>query len=286
MSPNLDRQARFILHSSGASYWGAVHQAPLICRLPILTVATCVACIVIFFANDAHGWSYGRSNEGPWWSCLAAMISHVDQEHLWSNVAFLAIAGCFLEITEGVPHVACVLFGGGCIGAALHGVADPDTRVRGTSGAIYAVFFSQLSLLALNWAEMPARVLRLCVLLILIVVDVAALIFWRSDNVSYEGHLFGALAGVSIALVLGRNVRLRRFEIAFTWLGVLGYAALVATAFAGGQTKAAALAAGVLPLLGVAATWITRCSLRAPDPVPSPTVPEGDCDRGGFVVRM
>ena len=35
MSPNLDRQARFILHSSGASYWGAVHQAPLICRLPI-----------------------------------------------------------------------------------------------------------------------------------------------------------------------------------------------------------------------------------------------------------
>merc|ERR1719324_2164377 len=87
---------------------------------------------------------------------------------------------------------------------------------------------------------MPARLLRLGVILVLIAVDVSIYWFWRNDNISYEGHLFGAVTGVCVALVLGRNVRLEKFEILFTLIGLLGYIALVTIAYAFGQYKAAA----------------------------------------------
>uniref|UniRef100_A0A7S0NYJ8 Peptidase S54 rhomboid domain-containing protein n=1 Tax=Calcidiscus leptoporus TaxID=127549 RepID=A0A7S0NYJ8_9EUKA len=128
------------------------------------------------------------------------------------------------------------------LSAALHGVIYPESRVRGTSGAIYAVMFSQLSLLALNWREMPARWLRLIVILVLIAADVSIFWIWRDASISYAGHLFGAVTGVCVALVLGRNVSLERFEILLTWLGFVGYAALVTAAYVGAQTKAATLA--------------------------------------------
>ena len=67
--------------------------------------------------------------------------------------------------------------------------------------------------------------------------------------------------GVCIALVLGLNVRVRRFEVLLSWLGVLGYAAIDAVAFAGEQTAPAALASAVLPALVIAAVQITRQNL-------------------------
>ena len=72
---------------------------------------------------------------------------------------------------------------------------------------------------------------------------------------------FGALAGVCIALVFGKNVRLRRHDLVVIWSGVCGYAALVAAGFAAEQVSAAALAAVLLPALVGRAALHTRHAL-------------------------
>ena len=128
----------------------------------------------------------------------------------------------------------------------------------GLSGAIYGLMFAQISLLGLNWTEMPFRWIRALILIGLLTADIVIYIYTPSKGPSSITHLGGAVAGVCIALVLGRNVRLRRWELTLTWLGVAGYVALVVIAFAGGQVAAGLLGALVIPaLLGYAAmhTW-------------------------------
>ena len=64
-----------------------------------------------------------------------------------------------------------------------------------------------------------------------------------------------------IALVLGRNVNLRRRELLVIWLGVGGYAALDTVGFLYQQYAASALAALLLPVLLWRAAATTRRAL-------------------------
>jgi membrane associated rhomboid family serine protease len=228
-------------------------------RLPIATLAAAIAVLVVFYAADAGGLSYTPGPDGPWFGALASIFSHVNAEHLWKNLVMLVILGFLLEFTEGHLHLLGALWGGGLLGAALHGACKPGTPVRGASGSIYAIMWSQLSLLALNWGDLPARWLRLMACLMLLGVDVGVWWFARSPTgVSYESHLFGALAGICFSLVFGQNVRLHRWEVTLVWLGFSGYLALEAVAFANLQLAAGALGALLLPALLWRAVSITR----------------------------
>jgi membrane associated rhomboid family serine protease len=152
-------------------YWHFVLENPRARRPPMVTLSFLTVCFVVYFNVPGHGSPYQPGPAGAWNGPLISMVSHLNEEHLYSNSFMLILLGWFLEFTEGFRHTAAVIYGGGCLGSAMHGVFKPSKRVRGASGAIYGVMWSQLSLLALNWKEMPARWVRLILCMLLLGFD-------------------------------------------------------------------------------------------------------------------
>ena len=243
------------------NYWSEILSNPRSRRPPFATLLYVGALVGVYAGVPGHGIWYDPRG-GPWWSALGAMCSHVDAEHLVANVCMLLLLGRFLEFTEGFRHVLAVVWAGGLLGCALHGAARPSVRVRGASGAAYAVMWAQLALLALNWSEMPARWVRLSLCVLFFGVDVGVYWFDRQPGLSYSAHLGGAAAGVAAALVLGRNVRPRRRDLPLGYAGVATYAALVGIGLGWRQTAPSALAAALLPVLALRTAWHTRRALR------------------------
>ena len=238
-------------------YWFVICKEKKFRRPPIVTTGLLAAMITVYFVADegdrpgdsARALIYIPGPDHEWYRSLTAMFSHVNDNHLWMNAIMLLLLGSLFEFTEGIIKTACCTWAGGTLGFAMHGALKPGTMVRGMSGAIYGIMFAQVSLLALNWVEMGARWARAIIIAILLGVDIAGFYIWKTPGVSYEAHFFGALAGTCVALVLGRNVRLRKWEITMTWGGCLGYIALVVSAFAGNQLSAGLLASGLIPIL-------------------------------------
>jgi len=228
---------------------------------PFATAAALVVCTLVFYLHPDGGISYDPSN-GEWYSAFVAMFSHSSDEHLWINMTMLAVLGWMLEITEGPAHVLCVMYGGGLVGSALHGATRPEVRVRGFSGVAYAIMCSQISLLALNWSEMPLRYVRLFVCFVHLTAEIAIYNLAYVSGTSYASHLFGAIGGVCVSLCFGHNVRLRRWEFSLVWLGVCGYVALLVVGFVGEQYAASALGAVLVPALVVRAGMITHRSCK------------------------
>ena len=251
-------------------YWLAVCRGPQARRPCVITLALLGVMIGVYYVagegstpgDSAKALIYRPGPDQDWYRSLSAMFSHVNDEHLWMNSIMLFLLGGLFELTEGIVHTGCCVWAGGTLGFALHGVHSPNTLVRGMSGAIYAIMFAQVSLLALNWKEMPGRWGRLFIIGVLGGVDIVGFMLWRSERTSYAAHCFGALAGICVALVLGKNVRLRKWEISMTWAGCGGYAALVATALIGEQTSAGLLAGALLPVLVGYALWLTPHAMR------------------------
>ena len=235
-------------------YWQAILENPRSRRPPLVSIAALLTICVVFYTDQ--GMAYSPRSE-PWFRSLLAIFSHVNDTHLWHNILMLTFVGPFLEFTEGFRVMACCVLFGGLMGEAIHGVVKPNTPVRGISGAIYAVWASQLSLLALNWKEMPLRYLRLLICVVLVSSDVILYVAARQPGISYTSHLAGATAGCCISLVLGKNVRLHRFEVLLGWLGALGYVSLVTIGFFGGSLMPAAFASLAVPFLLVRVSLTT-----------------------------
>ena len=242
-------------------------------RPPIVVLSLCIAMVVVYCVAgegntpgpSAYALIYkprDADQAEDWYRSLSAMFSHVSDQHIWMNFVMLLLLGTLFELTEGILHTLCVVWAAGNLGFALHGVYRENVMVRGMSGAVYGVMFAQISLLALNWAEMPFRWVRVAFILVLGGADVFTYLTTPDRGLSYEAHFFGALAGIAVALVLGKNVRLRKWEISMTWGGVVGYAVLVAISFAGGQTMPALLATAALPFLVGYALWLTPKAMR------------------------
>lgn len=153
------------------NYWKHVMKSHRARRPPLVTFTFLIVCILVFYTVDGHGSPYRPGPDGEWYGALIAMVSHLNEEHLWGNSFMLLLLGWFLEFTEGFRHTVSVLLGGALIGSAMHGAFKQTLPVRGASGAIYGVMWSQLSLLALNWKEMPARWVRLVLCMLLLGFD-------------------------------------------------------------------------------------------------------------------
>ena len=258
----VERKIRLLMQG----YWSRVYKRP-----PLITLALAIACIAQHFAAGegnvpgptARSMMYvpGADFSGrplyEWYRPLSAMFSHVSDEHLWMNMLMLGISGCIFEYTEGFWNTINVVWAAGTLGFALHGVVRSNVAVRGLSGAIYGLIAAQIALLGLNWSEMPFRWPRFLILSILIGSDVYIYLSAPTAGVSFSAHLGGAVAGVCVALVMGKNVRLRRWELTMTWIGVAGYVAFVFLALSRDQIAGGVLGAAALPALVAYAIMIT-----------------------------
>lgn len=189
---------------------------------PLVTVLVFGVCVYLFYADRGLSYSYGTPFDRVY-EAIVCVLSHASQMHLWSNMALLLILGSFFEYTEGHTRTAVTMWGGGLLGASFHVILRPSAAVRGLSGAVYAVMWAQLSLLALNWKEMPFRYLRFLACIVLGVFDLGMYLVDPQEGVSYASHGFGALGGICIALTFGKNVRFVESELALVWFGSIDY---------------------------------------------------------------
>lgn len=251
----LDADEKFFRDCFCRGYWGAVCKDPRSRRPPVVTISCIAACVAVWYANegpprDNRGWWYRSGPDEAWYLSLGAMFSHVSEDHLWGNTVIALMVMTFYELTEGYLKTIAIVWGAGTLGFALNALVRPShVIVRGFSGCVYGLIAAQLSVLKLNWAEMPCRWTRVLILLLAFGSDSAVYFVMRRTGVSYGTHLFGALAGISITGVTARNVNMRRFEQAFSWAGLCGYIVMELVAFAGEQTAAASLSLAVVPIL-------------------------------------
>ena len=226
-------------------------------RPPVVTLVFFALCFAFYYGGGGEGseWIAGyayvpleRGAERVWYTPVTSIFMHLNLAHLLSNALVLVWAGVLLEVTEGSLHMWNVCIGAGTLGCGYHGVYA-DSRVRGASGAIYGVLWSQIGLLALNWSDMPGRWVRLLIALGLFAAELTLYIAWHDERIAYQAHLFGSLAGIFISLVSGKNVVLYRWELLLNVGGIIGYVGLVAGVCAGAQWAAAGWAALIVPLL-------------------------------------
>jgi len=229
--------------------------------VPVLSLALCTSLVVGFFTYPG-GWE-GQSeatrdlftfrhdpDRMKWQTVLLSFFSQVHGWHLVFNVLMLLLAGVLLEVSEGSLRFFCIAWGAQTLSMGLHGGMD-GRSVVGSSGVSYGMFWAQLALLALNWSEMSWRYVRLVILGCMALSDVISIfcLGGNKETTAAWAHLGGALASISIALVMGVNVRRREWEWMVSCLGLMVYVALVLWVLAEDEPKAGVLAALLLPIM-------------------------------------
>lgn len=136
---------------------------------------------------------------------LAAPFLHAGFAHLMANTATFLVLGLlvawltdhFWKVTLGV-----VVLGG--LGVWL--VGGPHTVHVGASGLVYG-YATFLVVYGIVSRRMTATIVAIAVFIVYAGLVAGALP--GQDGVSWEGHLFGALAGALLAVTLGRRDRTR-----------------------------------------------------------------------------
>lgn len=149
------------------------------------------------------------------------------------NLMVQLLVGLPLEMVHGSLRVGIIYMAGVLAGSLGTSVFDPDVYLVGASGGVYALLAAHLANVLLNYNNMEFGILRLLGVFLIASVDVGFAIYDRyaadptatPPPVSYVAHLTGALAGLTIGLVVLKNFEQRLREQLMWWVAISVYAA-------------------------------------------------------------
>ncbi|CAG7661867.1 unnamed protein product [Allacma fusca] len=166
------------------------------------------------------------------WRFLFYMVLHAGWVHLMFNLLVQLLVGLPLEMVHGSLRIGCVYMAGVLAGSLGTSVFDPDVYLVGASGGVYALLAAHLANVLLNYNNMEFGLVRLLGVFLIASVDVGFAIYDRyaasppSEGsvppVSYVAHLTGALAGLTIGLLVLKNFEQKLREQLMWWFA-LGY---------------------------------------------------------------
>ena len=169
------------------------------------------------------------------WRFVVYAFLHAGPWHLALNLLVQLLLGMPLEMVHGSLRCAGLYVGGVLAGSLASSVLDAHVYLVGASGGVYALLAAHLANVMLNYAHMRLPALRLVGVAFIASVDVSLAILDhyygghggpRALPVSYLAHLAGAMAGLSLGLLM-----LRSFEAtpqkAMRVLGGVGAGVLV-----------------------------------------------------------
>lgn len=170
---------------------------------PILMVIAMWIVLFIDAGSRTQLVRYGirpRSDEGLI-GILAAPFLHADMAHLMANTGAFIILGilvaalsrAYWAVTVGVALIS---------GAAVWLVGAPNTVHVGASGLVYGY-----AAFLVAWGMLTRRTLSILVsiLVVLLYGGLVLGVLPTQEGVSWQGHLFGALAGIAMAYWLSRR---------------------------------------------------------------------------------
>ncbi|KYM92177.1 Protein rhomboid [Atta colombica] len=165
--------------------------------------------------NDSHA---NVNNEIPryihtWTKLVIFIVGQADCSELWS--------GRYTDRTTRCNHKSS-------LGTS---VFDTDVYLVGASGGVYALLAAHLANVLLNYNNMEFGIVRLIGIFVIASADVGFAIYDRyaaeqmGPPVSYVAHLTGALAGLTIGLLVLKNFEQRLHEQLLWWVALGVYAA-------------------------------------------------------------
>ncbi|XP_072388271.1 protein rhomboid-like [Diabrotica undecimpunctata] len=163
------------------------------------------------------------------WRFLLYMLLHAGWLHLSFNLVVQLLVGLPLEMVHGSGRVALIYMSGVAAGSLGTSVFDNDVYLVGASGGVYALLAAHLANVLLNYNNMQCGILRLFGIFAIASCDVGYAIYSRYDSVglpvSYVAHLTGALAGLTIGLLVLKNFEQKLHEQLLWWVALGVYAA-------------------------------------------------------------
>ncbi|XP_017098335.1 protein rhomboid isoform X2 [Drosophila bipectinata] len=188
------------------------------------------------------------------WRFLFYMVLHAGWLHLGFNVAVQLVFGLPLEMVHGSTRIACIYFSGVLAGSLGTSIFDPEVFLVGASGGVYALLAAHLANVLLNYHQMRYGVIRLLHILIFVSFDFGFAIYARYAGedlplgsssefpnidqvegpaaVSFVAHLAGAIAGLTIGLLVLKSFEQKLHEQLLWWIALGTYSALVVFAIA------------------------------------------------------
>mmetsp|Transcript_111033 Transcript_111033/g.220877 ORF Transcript_111033/g.220877 Transcript_111033/m.220877 type:complete len:455 (+) Transcript_111033:153-1517(+) len=147
------------------------------------------------------------------WRYITYQWSHVGISHVLVNCFMLIMLGIPLEGLNGFLRIMLMFNIGVFGGACCYWVGDAYRIVVGMSGGCYALVGMHVGNLILNWAQMKFRLACLVTLALLISIDISTyVISVGEENASHSAHVGGAIAGFLVSLIVGKNLKVLRWE--------------------------------------------------------------------------
>ncbi|XP_063980370.1 protein rhomboid [Diachasmimorpha longicaudata] len=165
------------------------------------------------------------------WRFAFYMFLHAGWLHLLFNLGVQVVVGLPLEMVHGSFRIGAVYMAGVLAGSLGTSVFDTDVYLVGASGGVYALLAAHLANVLLNYNNMEFGIVRLIGIFIIASADVGFAIYDRyaaeqmGPPVSYVAHLTGALAGLTIGLLVLKNFEQRLPEQLLWWVALGVYAA-------------------------------------------------------------
>ncbi|KAG5889306.1 hypothetical protein JTB14_031952 [Gonioctena quinquepunctata] len=165
------------------------------------------------------------------WRFLLYMMLHAGWLHLGFNLVVQLLVGLPLEMVHGSGRVFLIYMAGVLAGSLGTSVFDNDVYLVGASGGVYALLAAHLANVLLNYNNMQCGILRLFGIFAIASCDVGYAIYSRYAEelvglpVSYVAHLTGALAGLTIGLLVLKNFEQKLHEQLLWWIALGVYAA-------------------------------------------------------------
>ncbi|MDT7689581.1 MAG: rhomboid protease GluP [Acidobacteriota bacterium] len=137
---------------------------------------------------------------GEWWRIVTSQFLHVHFAHLVFNMIALFTLGRMLEPEFGAARLLAMYFCGGAVGQLASVLVAPALVGSGASQAVMGLAGSAAVVL---FRRPHARTMRLIVLLVYVVIQIALDLF-AVDYVK-AGHVCGFIAGAVLGRVLLRS---------------------------------------------------------------------------------
>ncbi|GAB6022952.1 hypothetical protein CHUAL_007042 [Chamberlinius hualienensis] len=173
------------------------------------------------------------------WRFVIYMVLHAGWIHLLFNLLVQVVVGLPLEMVHGSLRIGTVYMAGVLAGSLGTSVFDTDVYLVGASGGVYALLAAHVANVLLNYNQMEFGLIRLMGIFVIASADVGFAIYDRyaaeqtDPPVSYVAHLTGALAGLTIGLLVLKNFEQKLHEQLMWWvaLGVYGFCTMFAILF-------------------------------------------------------
>ncbi|XP_050345982.1 rhomboid-related protein 3 isoform X3 [Nymphalis io] len=164
------------------------------------------------------------------WRFLTYSVVHAGWLHLAFNLLVQLAVGLPLEMVHGALRCGAVYLAGVLGGSLAASVLDPDVCLAGASGGVYALLAAHLANALLNFHAMRYGAVRLVAALAVASCDVGVAVHARytkqeAPPVSYAAHVAGALAGLTIGLLVLKHAQQRLWERLLWWAALGAYAA-------------------------------------------------------------